>query len=69
MLLPDARILGRLADGVILVLRAGRTTREQAFAIHQRLTQDGTLVVGTILNRWEPRDSYYGYESYGRAQS
>ena len=27
--MPDARVLGRLADGVILVTRAGHTTRDQ----------------------------------------
>ena len=69
--LQDARILGRLADGVVLVLRAGRTTREHALSIRQRLAEDGTPVVGTILNQWEPQkgqDSYYGYGSYRRAQ-
>ena len=62
--LPDARILGRYADGVILVVRSSQTMRAAAVAANQRLTEDGTRVLGTILNQWDPREtnSYsYGY--------
>jgi Mrp family chromosome partitioning ATPase len=60
--MPDARVLGRLADGVILVVRSAQTTRETAAAAAQRLTQDGTRVLGTILNEWDPRKtSHSGY--------
>jgi capsular exopolysaccharide synthesis family protein len=55
MQIPDARILGRLADAVILVLRAGRTTRDAAQAARARLTEDGTTVLGAILNDWDPK--------------
>ena len=61
--MPDARILGRLADGVILVVRAAKTTKETAAAAGQRLTDDGTRVLGTVLNEWDPRKtSGAGYE-------
>ena len=53
--MPDARILGRLADGVILVVRSAETMRAAAVAAKQRLTEDGTRVLGTILNQWDPR--------------
>jgi Mrp family chromosome partitioning ATPase len=43
--MPDARVLGRLADGVILVVRSAQTTREEAAAA-QRLTEDGTRLLG-----------------------
>jgi capsular exopolysaccharide synthesis family protein len=62
--LPDARVLGHLADGVILVLRAGQTTLETARAARQRLGEDGTMVLGTILNAWDPKEAKYGYYSY-----
>jgi len=62
--LPDARVLGHMADGVILVLRAGQTTLETARAARQRLAEDGTVVLGTILNAWDPREAKYGYYSY-----
>ena len=62
--IPDARVLGRLADAVLLVLRAGHTTRDAAMAARQRFEEDGTPVLGTILNDWNPKASgggYYGY--------
>jgi polysaccharide biosynthesis transport protein len=53
--LPDARVLGRIADGVILVVHSAQTKREAAAAASRRLTEDGTRVLGTILNQWDPR--------------
>ncbi len=61
--LADARVLGRLADGVILVVRAGQTTTESARFAIQRFAEDGTRVLGTVLNSWDPRR--YGYGNYG----
>ncbi|HEX4169667.1 MAG TPA: polysaccharide biosynthesis tyrosine autokinase [Bryobacteraceae bacterium] len=52
--IPDGRLLGRFADGMILVLRAGMTARESAILARQRLADDGSPVLGTILNSWEP---------------
>jgi succinoglycan biosynthesis transport protein ExoP len=65
--MPDARVLGRLADAVLLVIRAGHTTRDAAMAARQRFEEDGTPVLGTILNDWDPKSSggsYYGYYKY-----
>ena len=67
--MPDARVLGRLADGVVLVVRSAETMRDAALAAKQRLTEDGTRVLGTILNQWDPRTtnqhtSGYGYKYY-----
>ena len=63
--LADARVLGRLADGVILVVRAGQTTTESARVAIQRFNEDGTRVLGTVLNSWDPRTGgQYGYGNY-----
>jgi capsular exopolysaccharide synthesis family protein len=63
--LADARVLGRLSDGVILVVRAGRTTADSAIFASQRFAEDGTEVLGTVLNSWDPKSSdRYGY-AYG----
>ena len=63
--LADARVLGRFADGVILVVRAGETTTESALVARHRFEEDGTRVLGTVLNSWNPRTSTrYGYGSY-----
>jgi capsular exopolysaccharide synthesis family protein len=65
--MPDARLVGRLADAVILVTRADYTTREAALAASQRFIDDGTKILGTILNDWDPKASggVYGYHSTG----
>ena len=62
--IPDARVLGRMAGGVVLVMRTGKTTRDAALAVRQRLQEDGTKILGTVLNDWNPKASpggYYGY--------
>ena len=62
--IPDARVLGRMAGGVVLVVRTGKTTRDAASAVRQRLQEDGTKILGTILNDWNPKASPSGY--YGQ---
>jgi len=62
--ISDARVLGRMVDQVILVVRAGKTTRDAALAARQRFSEDGTRVLGTILNDWNPKRSPNGYYGY-----
>jgi polysaccharide biosynthesis transport protein len=63
--LADARVLGHLSDGVVLVIRAGQTTTESALSACQRFAEDGTRVLGTILNSWDPKTTGgYGYGGY-----
>jgi succinoglycan biosynthesis transport protein ExoP len=60
----DARVIARHTDGVVLVVRAGKTTRDAAIAAQSRLREDGVHVVGTIMNDWNPKRApggYYGY--------
>ena len=65
MQISDARVLGRMADAVVLVLRAGQTTRGTARAAAERFRDDGTHLLGTILNSWNPSTNGYGYyDSY-----
>jgi polysaccharide biosynthesis transport protein len=63
----DAGILGSLADGVLLVVRAGQTDRSAAQRAYQQLANGGARVVGAVLN--DPGgevsqygDYYYPYE-------
>lgn len=63
--IPDARVVARLADSVIMVVRSAQTTRDAIAAGCQRFSEDGTKVLGTILNDWNPKSSpngYYGYD-------
>jgi receptor protein-tyrosine kinase len=67
--MADARVLGKAADAVVLVVHSAQTTRDEAATAAQRLTEDGTRVLGSILNEWDPRKSSpsgYGsaYRSY-----
>jgi polysaccharide biosynthesis transport protein len=62
--MPDARMFGRQADGVILVIRADLSTRSAIQLACQRLRDSGNWLLGTILNDWNPRSGGHGY-SYG----
>lgn len=57
----DARILGRLSDGVILVVRSSETTRDDAATVQRRFREDGTVILGSILSHWNPKKPQYGY--------
>ncbi len=61
--IPDARVLGRMADNVLMVVWAGHTSRESASAAWGRLREDGSQLLGTILNNWDhtsdPNSSYW----------
>lgn len=67
LMVADARVMGRVADAAILVIRAGQTTRDVAYQAKQRLVDDGITVLGSILNRWrlksKTRYTNYHYES------
>jgi polysaccharide biosynthesis transport protein len=67
MQFPDARVLGQLADGVVLVVRAGQTTCDRALAARRRLSEDMIPIIGAILNDWDPSSgvppsTYHPYE-------
>lgn len=58
----DAAVLGRLADGVLLVVRAGQTQRAALQECAQQLANVGARVVGTVLN--DPDAEVAKYTSY-----
>lgn len=64
MQMSDARVLAEIADAVILVLRAGQTSRHTAKAAIERFMEDGTPILGTVLNGWDPNLSSNGYHDY-----
>jgi capsular exopolysaccharide synthesis family protein len=69
----DASIIGTMVDGVLLVVRAGKTIREAAKAARYQLTSVGARVLGVVLNDvdlsqrgGDPyHQHYYYYSSYG----
>jgi capsular exopolysaccharide synthesis family protein len=56
---PDARLLGRAADGVVLVARANKTPRAAVLAACHRLGLDRSRVLGLVLNDWAGKESPY----------
>jgi capsular exopolysaccharide synthesis family protein len=63
---PDSAILSASADGVLLVVRAGRTDVQEARDAIAQLTAVGARIVGAVLNDPDskaPRHetAYYGY--------
>jgi succinoglycan biosynthesis transport protein ExoP len=59
--ISDARLLARQADAVLLVLRAGKTTRAAAIAARQKFAADSSNLLGTVLTDWNPDQNGYGY--------
>jgi capsular exopolysaccharide synthesis family protein len=47
----DAFILGKLCDGVVLVLEAGSTRRKAARAVVRNLRYSGIKILGAVLNK------------------
>jgi capsular exopolysaccharide synthesis family protein len=61
----DARLLGRLVDWAILVIKADETSRDDAHRVVRRLLDDNIPIMGTILNGWNRKaPAYYGYYGY-----
>lgn len=59
-LVTDAAVLGARADGVILVARAGVTSRQALAFAHEQLDGVHASVLGTLLNDADgERDTYY----------
>jgi capsular exopolysaccharide synthesis family protein len=65
--MTDARVAGRTADAVVLVARAGQTTRDAILAAKERLEEDRTKILGTVLNDWDPKRAPGGYYGYYRS--
>jgi capsular exopolysaccharide synthesis family protein len=65
-LYSDSRALGRLSDGLIMVVRANTNSREDLRSAYQKLMQDQIPVLGTILNDWKMNADQARY--YGRYQ-
>ena len=64
MLYADGRLLGRLSDGVVMVVRANTTSHEELRSTYGRLRQDQIPILGTILNDWRMDPSQA--RAYGR---
>lgn len=59
----DAAILGTAADGVVMVIRHGKTNRDQLQASSQRIEKVGARLFGVVVNM-VPRRAAEGYYYY-----
>ncbi|MBA3340355.1 MAG: polysaccharide biosynthesis tyrosine autokinase [Gemmatimonadaceae bacterium] len=68
----DAAILATLADGVVLVLRAGQTENAAAQQAMQQLNAVGARVIGAVLNDPDTKvpqyGAYYRYDYAGATE-
>jgi capsular exopolysaccharide synthesis family protein len=67
---PDAVLLGREADGVVLCMKGGGTAREQVVRARDELLAGGARILGVVINGLAddgvPHDAaYYRYRGYG----
>lgn len=60
----DPAVLGNVADGVLLVVQAGSTTRDAAAHAHRHLMSAKARLLGVILNEIDFSNPAYGYQYY-----
>jgi capsular exopolysaccharide synthesis family protein len=63
----DAVVLSRLADGVVLVVKAGKTTRDLVVRAKRQLDDVGAPILGTVLNDFNVLGDGYRYYYYYQA--
>lgn len=66
----DATVVGSMVDGVVLCVRAGKVTREEARTCRDRLQRSEVKCLGLVLNAHQPsgmgyRKSQHYYAAYG----
>jgi capsular exopolysaccharide synthesis family protein len=62
----DPAVLGNLADGVVLIIKAGETTRDSAIHARRQLMSAKARMVGVVVNAIDFSNPAYGYEYYYR---
>ncbi len=62
----DPAVLGNLADGVVLVVKAGETTRDAALHARRQLATAKARLFGVVVNAIDFSNPAYGYEYYYR---
>lgn len=60
----DAVVMSKMVDGVVLIAKAGKTTREIMFKAQRQLLDVGSLLLGTVLNDFNIRGAGYRYYYY-----
>ena len=61
----DAVVLSKRVDGVVLVVRASKTMRDELRRSARMIRDVGGSIVGVIVNEADERGGYYGRYGYG----
>lgn len=65
----DAAVLGRLADGILLIVRPDVVTFARTHAVKELLTQSGQNVLGIVVNGVNIQDEPDSYFYYSQAEA
>jgi Mrp family chromosome partitioning ATPase len=65
LLVADALELARIVDGVIVVARRDRATRDEAREIRSLVERLGINLLGVVFTDVAAASGYYGYGRYG----
>lgn len=60
----DARILGKVSDGILVVVMAGKTNREAALEVKDELERAGEKIIGFVLNGVDLTQQFYRHRYY-----
>ncbi|MGB3478224.1 MAG: polysaccharide biosynthesis tyrosine autokinase [bacterium] len=60
----DARVLGRICDGIIVVVMARKTHRDAVLEVKEELKRSGGNIVGFVLNGVDITRHYYRHRYY-----
>jgi non-specific protein-tyrosine kinase len=63
LILADALILSKFVDGVLVVIRLGRTRKKSILTVKKQLEQAGTPILGILVNQASTGDGVY-YNRY-----
>jgi capsular exopolysaccharide synthesis family protein len=63
--MTDTAIVGRLVDGVIVVVQPAKNHRRLVTRVTERLNFMKIPILGLVVNRVGAEDGYYGYHNYG----
>jgi polysaccharide biosynthesis transport protein len=69
LMVTDATLVGAMADGVVLCLRAGEVVREDALETYDRLRMADVKVLGAVLNAYRSQEGRYGRYRYARYEA
>jgi len=60
----DARVLGKICDGIIVVIMARKTHRDAVLEVKEELERSGEKIVGFVLNGVDITRHYYRHRYY-----